>query len=279
MATAEPDGAVLLGLDDAQLIEAMDANAAYCLAAVAQRMDGEVYTGPDMVRYVSGLDIGYFNGVGVVHLPKDQERLDASVAAAMTPFVARSLPMLWWVSLSSTPSALGERLVAYGLEVSPGPPGMAASLDTLDALGAPAAIPGVTIAPFTDEASAAEWGRVAAIGFGMPESAIPPFTRFCARSLADPAWAFYLAYRDGQAVGSLMTFLHAGVAGIYTVATVPEARRLGVARALTHLAMLDARAAGYHVAILQASEMGFNLYRGLGFATIFDYLHYFWAPA
>ena len=75
----------------------------------------------------------------------------------------------------------------------------------------------------------------------------------------------FLATRDGQPVGSSLLYLHDGVAGIYCVAVVPEARRQGIGRALTLLPLLEARKAGYRVGVLQATEMGSPVYRQIGF--------------
>jgi predicted GNAT family acetyltransferase len=49
------------------------------------------------------------------------------------------------------------------------------------------------------------------------------------------------------------------------VATLPEARGNGIGAALTLKPVQDAREMGYRVGTLQSSEMGFNIYKKLGF--------------
>jgi ribosomal protein S18 acetylase RimI-like enzyme len=75
----------------------------------------------------------------------------------------------------------------------------------------------------------------------------------------------YLAYLEGTPVGACTIVYGAGVAGVYSVATVEEARGRGIGRAVTLGPLLDARQRGYRVGVLEASDMGYNLYKQLGF--------------
>jgi predicted acetyltransferase len=75
----------------------------------------------------------------------------------------------------------------------------------------------------------------------------------------------YLALLNGQPVGTSQLFLSAGVAGIYNVTCLPEARHQGIGAALTLTALLEARIRGYRISILQASHLGYTVYRRLGF--------------
>ena len=65
--------------------------------------------------------------------------------------------------------------------------------------------------------------------------------------------------------------LDAGVAGIYAVATLPEARRKGIGRMMSMRALLDARQQGYRVGVLQASAMGYPVYKQIGFREVCRY--------
>lgn len=61
------------------------------------------------------------------------------------------------------------------------------------------------------------------------------------------------------------SFVDGPVAGIYTVATMPEHRGRGYGKALTLAALRGGRARGCRYGILQATEMGRPVYASLGF--------------
>jgi GNAT superfamily N-acetyltransferase len=57
-------------------------------------------------------------------------------------------------------------------------------------------------------------------------------------------------------------------AGIYLVATAPRARGRGLATEVMRGLLMDARARGCAAAVLQSTELGFNVYRRVGFRDL-----------
>jgi ribosomal protein S18 acetylase RimI-like enzyme len=80
-------------------------------------------------------------------------------------------------------------------------------------------------------------------------------------------WQRYLGYWEGKPVATAGLFCAAESAGIYHVATLPEARGRGIGTALTSALMAEGRARGYEVAVLIATDMGIPIYRRLGFQS------------
>lgn len=81
----------------------------------------------------------------------------------------------------------------------------------------------------------------------------------------------YVAYLKNRPLGTSMAMDFGSITGVYFVSVLPEARGKGVGGALTMRAALDGREKGCLASYLQSSDMGFNLYRKLGFRHLATY--------
>jgi GNAT superfamily N-acetyltransferase len=81
-------------------------------------------------------------------------------------------------------------------------------------------------------------------------------------------FAALIAVSDGTPAATVATFDHAEDCGIYTLATLPHARRQGLGSALATLAAHEARARGCLTATLQATPMAEKIYAALGFRDL-----------
>jgi GNAT superfamily N-acetyltransferase len=95
---------------------------------------------------------------------------------------------------------------------------------------------------------------------------------FDPEQLLDPdrVWAC-LAYQDGRPVACASSWFAAGVGCLGWIASLPDVRGRGLAAACTVAAANQTLELGADVVSLQASEMGEDLYRRLGFEEIFAY--------
>jgi GNAT superfamily N-acetyltransferase len=127
--------------------------------------------------------------------------------------------------------------------------------------------PGCAIDRVRDEKELAIWTHTLAAGFGEGErEAAWAGAMYRRIGLGGQLpWRHYLGRLHGVPVATASLFLGAGVAGIYFVFTLEEARRQGIGAAITYAALRDVYALGYHVGVLGASELGYPVYKRLGF--------------
>ncbi len=143
-------------------------------------------------------------------------------------------------------------------------------------LGRPAqaqSLPGdIELRRVSSAAEATDFWRVAALAYsslGFPAETFGSYTNH-AGLLADNVAAF-LAYKDGRPLSIAMTIVSHGVAGIYWVGSVEEARGRGLGWTVTSAAINAGFDFGAEFASLQASPMGESLYSAMGFEQVFTY--------
>jgi ribosomal protein S18 acetylase RimI-like enzyme len=84
----------------------------------------------------------------------------------------------------------------------------------------------------------------------------------------DGALHHYIGWLDEEPIACSSLLLSAGVAAIYSVATLPQAQRRGIGSAMTYVPLRFALARGYQIAVLTATPEGFPVYQRLGFQEI-----------
>jgi GNAT superfamily N-acetyltransferase len=190
---------------------------------------------------------------------------------------ASRAPFYWYISPSTRPTDLDTHLLRHGFTDGGDEPAMGVALARL-----PSVLPlpeDVTVEQVSDRAALEEWARTAYEVLGAPDTADTPFVAaLSCDTLNDTAAEYYLARLHGKPVATAGLSLAAGVAGLFLVATVEEARGRGIGTAVTMAALLAARDRGYAVGVLQASEMGYPIYARMGFTEQFRYRSFYWKP-
>jgi GNAT superfamily N-acetyltransferase len=236
---------------------------------------GELYQGPDLIQIITGLPVALLNGVFDAQLMA--HTADAAIEAAVARAVPHKVPMNWFAGPSSRPPELGTYLERHGFAPRSGLPGMAADLMALREDRSPPT--DLVIERVNDVEMLAAWARTAWTGTGFPEESREAFVELetSIGITPDTSRLRYLGYQRGAPVATSAMILQDGVAGIYAVATLPEARGQGLGTALTLAPLRDAREIGYLVGTLQASSMGYSVYRRLGFRQVCEFGVYVWA--
>jgi GNAT superfamily N-acetyltransferase len=168
-------------------------------------------------------------------------------------------------------------LVAQGFTPEGENPGMAIDLEQLGS--APLAPQGTAIEEITDLEGLREHTRLLAIGFDMPPQIEGAFWELMQGLPFGPGTSArcFLAYEQGQPIGTGVVCLSGRVAAIFDVITAPQARGKGVGTLVTDAALRAAREAGYRIAVLESSAMGYNVYRRMGFTEYGKIGHYAWS--
>jgi ribosomal protein S18 acetylase RimI-like enzyme len=228
---------------------------------------------PGLARWHTRVPYPWFNGM-LASRPATGSDMD-TVRAATAWFQARQVASFtWWLAPGSEGAGWEEILRAQGLRLTQGPPGMAVDLGALDA--EEPLLPGFHISPVTDESALRAWARTFTIGYELPPEWEAPLLEMAAALGLDLPLRNYLGCLDGRPVATSNLFLGAGVAGVYDVATLPAARGQGFGRAMTLAPLVEARQMGYRIGVLQASEMGFPVYRRMGFQQVCRVDHFYW---
>jgi hypothetical protein len=131
---------------------------------------------------------------------------------------------------------------------------------------------GAEVRRLTTAEEAAEYWRIAAAAYasiGFPPEVFGFYDGLERLDGSDAA--AFLAHLDGAPVSIAMTIVNHGVAGIYWVGSLSEARGRGLGRAVTAAATNAGLDLGADFASLQASPMGEPIYRAMGFETLYDY--------
>jgi GNAT superfamily N-acetyltransferase len=151
---------------------------------------------------------------------------------------------------------------AHGLTYVESPVGMAVDLSALNEnLKAPS---GLTIERVGGRETLRQWAYTSAIGFGLSGADADTWFDVFTDLGSELPLRNYLGILDWEPVATSQLFVAADMAGIYAVATVPEARRQGIGTAMTLAPLRKALALSYRIGILHASPMGLGIYRRIG---------------
>lgn len=263
-------------VSDAAMTAAIEANLNEFFASMRHWPGAEVHDEPELFCTVTDVPFSFLNLVQRARLAPS--RVDSAIEAAIARGRARNVPIAWWNGPATRPADLGAHLVKHGFVAWAEPPGMAMDLACLaEDVAMPA---GLRIERVGDLEQLHTWCHALVAGFELPDSFAEPFYGWFGAlglSAASPA-LHYLGWLEEKPVATSTLFLAGGVAGIYCVGTVPQARQRGIGTAVTYAALREAQSRGYRVSILQASEMGYGVYRKLGFSERFRFEEYGWRP-
>ncbi|HUG33718.1 MAG TPA: GNAT family N-acetyltransferase [Anaerolineales bacterium] len=198
-----------------------------------------------------------------------QHDVDERIDFLINRYAERNVVPLWIVHTTTMPGDIAERLQKRGFQEIELVPGMARLLENLPE---PPPIPeGVEIREAREEQDLSELYGFAAWRWGVPEEFRPQLEGMIKQFNIGERGSnvrFWMAWKDGAPISKIGLYNGSGSAGIYAVATKPEARGLGLASILMDTAMQAARDMGQKLCVLDSSPLAEKLYERLGFIRV-----------
>ena len=234
----------------------------------------ELSRGRHLSWLITDLPDFFTNLVVSNQLPSD--RVDEIIEDALAHFRRKNIRKLSWLVQDEAGAVeINAALLAHGLKFREGfSTEMAIDLEKFKTKLP--AVAGLKIVPVLDRRALRQWVQIASIGFGIGEEYEGIWYELFADVIFDRRFRTYLALLEGNPVGTAQLFLSGGVAGVYNVSCIPEARGLGIGTAVTSAPLLEARQMGYRIGILQASSKGYGVYSRLGFQDYGNLSVYLW---
>lgn len=250
------------GTSDEALVTAIRANMSDLFKLMSAASPEEQFENGKFARWHTPLPHPWFNGVLSSKPPAGQD--EEFIEETLRFFRDRGVhTFTWWLDPPLRAADWEPVLAGHGFLLSKDTPGMAVDLHAL--AGSAASVDGLEIRAVMDEESLRTWAQIFTLGYGMPPDWEGIIFNVWLELGLDLPIRNYLGYLNGEPVSTSCLFLGGGAAGIYSVATLPEARGRGIGAALTLDPLLEAREMGFRIGVLQSSEMGFNVYKRLGF--------------
>lgn len=269
---------LIQNLSHPSLPEAIEANFAEEMLCFGYGLPGgEVHKDQELLWFYTGRP--NLNGVLLTHFAHDDKAyIDAKITATLDYFKARRVEVGWSVGPSTRPHDLATYLEAHGFVYAIDTIGLALDISALHEnvplstrLAIQEAVDRETLQPLyeierqgfnaTAEIAQIYFDTYLTIGFGKGQP-----------------WHHYIGYLDGKAVAITSLLLHAGIAGIFGVTTIPEARKQGVGATMTIHTLHKARSLGYSIAAISPTELSEGIYERLGFQEYCRISHYGWSP-
>jgi ribosomal protein S18 acetylase RimI-like enzyme len=224
---------------------------------------GQVHQQDGSQMVYSGLDYGVFN-IAMLTESAGPGDLERRIADCARYYQSRAERWSFWLCEELLDFATRRRarqaFGASGLRVISQPPGMLA-----DGLQAPLRkLPEIECRPVREQGMRDAFAAITSVCFDIPFSISQAVYRM------EQAWKGpyqgYVGLVRGKPVSIVAVVAAAGVLGVYSLATSPECRRCGYGEAVLRAAIAEETArSGQLRLVLQSTEIGYRLYRRLGF--------------
>ncbi len=173
------------------VISAIEYNFIGFTSAYVRAFGGNVHEELELTWLSTSTPLSYYNGVIRTSITTSDP--DAAIRATLAYFQTRQLPMIWWVTPSTYPRDLVQRLETHGFTHGWQDVGMAIDLQNInETLSTPV---GLTIECVEDEETMRDWLYTFGLGFELDESTFASYSKLVTSlpPRQHPIGPFYLA--------------------------------------------------------------------------------------
>jgi len=232
------------------------------------RSDGEIRDLPGVSLIFCGLNYAAFNAALQARpIDGDAQELGRLIDVSAEQFAARSLRWTYWLCEDFLKPPLRREATRifrrHGLRHLTEAPGMYSE----HLAPATRTLPTLDVRRVADEQTRSAFSQVMSTAFEIPPSV--SLSVYGAERAWKGAFQGYVGYSNGRAVTTAAGVITGNVIGLYSVATLPQHRRLGFAEAIMrHVVQLAQQTSGVSHSVLQATSSGLSLYEAMGYQTV-----------
>lgn len=227
-----------------------------------------------MMKFLTRIPLPFFNCV--LFYDFDHKNLERQIKNFIRYGRSKKTPLQWIIGPSSKPHNIGALLEENSFKYDDHMLSMA--IDISDLKRDLKYIDGFEIEIVDSRKKLEKWVNACLRGFdesGKNFSRIYEFERSLGYNKTLP-WVRFTGIVDSEAVATSAVFLGSGAAGLDNVTTISNWRKKGAGASMVSYALRFSQSLGYNIGVLQASDMGFNLYRRLGFKKYCEFKEYHW---
>lgn len=261
-------------LRDTEIINIIEKNLFEQIRYYGHSLKARLIDNENIMKLLTCIPLPFFNCV--LFYDFDNTNLEKQIKDFIHYGRSKKTSLLWIVGPSSKPHNIGALLEENSFKYDDHMLSMA--LDISDLKKDLKCIDGFEIEIVDNRKKLEKWVHACLRGFdekGNNFSSIYEFERSlgCGKNLP---WVRFTGIIDGEAVATSAVFMGSESAGLDNVTTVSYWREKGVGTSMVSHALRFSQSLGYNIGVLQASDMGFNLYQRLGFKKYYEFKEYIW---
>ena len=261
-------------LTDEKIIKIIEKNLFEQIRFYGNSRRARLIDNKNIIKFLSHIPLPFFNCV--IFYDFDYKDLEKQINDFIKYGRSRKTSLLWLVGPSSKPDNIGalleensfkydDHMISMAVEISD----IKSDLKNIDDF---------QIELVDNRKKLERWVHTCLKGFdenGNNFSSIYDFEKSLGHLKTLP-WVRFTGIADGEAIATSAVFMGSEAAGLDNITTIPDWRKKGIGASMVSHSLKFSQSLGYNIGVLQASDMGYNLYRELGFKKYYEFKEHIW---